>query len=889
MSELEFYKQNGYYIKRGLFSMNICENIISDLNEIKTDMMIPHTNIQFGYGNVVNHPLAMNVINNDYVKFFCEKIYGKQYFYNSLYVHNKHKWVGPDVEWHQEVFNIKTFHPTNNTYTLDEIKNNFMQVYVALEDQNIENGGMRIIPYQDSILEHYDTTNTHLNHKRAIKPEELDQIYSKYGIINLDLKAGDVMFFNHLIPHSSSSNNSPFDRKAMVFLTYKNNEDFDENIRIKEKNYRKTFAIDYLKKSLNSKSNKAMYECGKESKIIKTKTWSSIFEELPWYDNNEFENKFSIESLLAANGHSVSKQGKYTLEKWKKTIDNIKYGINYNETNNYKILEVGCGSGALLKFFENEKNELYGIEPSRAYYKIIENAIPNGNFKLGDALKLIDYHDNAFDIIICYSTSQYFPDITYMKNFIALCYQKLKIGGKLFIGDILDDDLKKEYTEYRINQIGKKKYNEKYQDTGLSHFYISKKELQNITSQFYLPKFELAEKRGNEPIHYRYNVYYEKFNTRINNLLTDENTMEYLYTLKDFPVSLSCVPVDLNHNKTLDMIFEICKKTGIIQIKNAPALNDIYISPHNSSYGKVWYNLFEMFAQILFKYINKPVNILEIGGGALLLASKILKNNHINKYCVYEKNLTLKHSNDNRINIVDEYFTTNTEINEHYDFYIHSHVLEHVWNPKEFIESIGYNISTNSYHCFIVPHLKDTFSKKYTNALDFEHNFFIIEDYIDIILHNNNFEIIEKSFYLDHSIIYITKKIETNDLILKSFPNLYAENKIIAMDFYNYHNNLIKKLNEQIDKFKGDIYLFGGTGFSIYLIVFGLKTDRIVFILDNDTEKENKKVYGTNFVVKNPKIIKDKPNVAVIVKAASYQQEIEKQLYQLNNKVLILK
>ena len=91
--------------------------------------------------------------------------------------------------------------------------------------------------------------------------------------------------------------------------------------------------------------------------------------------------------------------------------------------------------------------------------------------------------------------------------------------------------------------------------------------------------------------------------------MTDENTMEYLYTLKDFPVSLSCVPVDLNHNKTLDMIFEICKKTGIIQIKNAPALNDIYISPHNSSYGKVWYNLFEMFAQILFKYIISFIKI----------------------------------------------------------------------------------------------------------------------------------------------------------------------------------------------------------------------------------------------------------------------------------------
>ena len=234
-------------------------------------MKIPHTNIQFGYGNIINTDIASIITNNIFIKDFCDHIYGPEYYYNSLYVHNKHKWVGPDVEWHQEVFNMKIFHPTNNKYTLDEIKNNFMQVYVALEDQNLENGGMKIIPYQESILDHYDTTNTHLNHKRVIKPEELDKIYNKYGIINLDLKAGDVMFFNHLIPHSSSSNNGPFNRKAMVFLTYKNNEEFDENIRIKEKNYRKTFAIDYLKKTLESKLNKPMYECGKEIKRVVNK------------------------------------------------------------------------------------------------------------------------------------------------------------------------------------------------------------------------------------------------------------------------------------------------------------------------------------------------------------------------------------------------------------------------------------------------------------------------------------------------------------------------------------------------------------------------------------------------------------------------------------------
>ena len=248
MSDIEIYKKNGYYIKKNLLSKTICNDIILQLNEIKTDMKIPHTNIQFGYGNVINHPLASIITDNIFIKNFCNKLYGDKYYYNSVYVHNKHRWVGPDVEWHQEVFNIKTFHPTNNNYTIDDIKNNFMQVYVALEDQNIYNGGMKIIPYHKSILPHYDTTNTHLNHKRAIIPEELDKIYKTHGIINLDLKAGDVVFFNHLIPHSSPSNNSPFDRKAMVFLTYKNNDDFDESIRIKEKEYRKSFAFKLFKK-----------------------------------------------------------------------------------------------------------------------------------------------------------------------------------------------------------------------------------------------------------------------------------------------------------------------------------------------------------------------------------------------------------------------------------------------------------------------------------------------------------------------------------------------------------------------------------------------------------------------------------------------------------------
>jgi len=263
---LSNYRENGYYIARQIIDKSICNQIILELDKIKTDMNIPFTNIQFGYGNIINNELSNYITDNKFIKTFLHKFYEGEYYYNSLYVHNKHRWVGPDVEWHQEVFNIKTFHPTNNELSMDYILNSYMQVYIPLQKQNLENGCVKIIPkgHKLGILKSYDTLNTHLNHKRAILPEELDRAYAEYGIINLDLNPGDAVFFNHLIPHSSSSNNGPYDRKAMVFLTYKNIENLDENKRSKEKEFRKNFAIKSLENKLNKLKMNCLYDCKKQ-------------------------------------------------------------------------------------------------------------------------------------------------------------------------------------------------------------------------------------------------------------------------------------------------------------------------------------------------------------------------------------------------------------------------------------------------------------------------------------------------------------------------------------------------------------------------------------------------------------------------------------------------
>jgi hypothetical protein len=89
---------------------------------------------------------------------------------------------------------------------------------------------------------------------------------------------------------------------------------------------------------------------------------------------------------------------------------------------------------------------------------------------------------------------------------------------------------------------------------------------------------------------------------------------------------------------------------------------------------------------------------------------------------------------------------------------------------------------------------------------------------------------------------------------------------------------MIKELNDQIEKSAKPVYLFGAHIFSQTLIQFGLKTDKIVSILDNSPMKQGKRLYGTRFTIESPKILKDKGPVNLILKAGGYNAEIKKDI-----------
>ncbi|MBA3038079.1 MAG: hypothetical protein FP814_16515 [Desulfobacterium sp.] len=165
----------------------------------------------------------------------------------------------------------------------------------------------------------------------------------------------------------------------------------------------------------------------------------------------------------------------------------------------------------------------------------------------------------------------------------------------------------------------------------------------------------------------------------------------------------------------------------------------------------------------------------------------------------------------------------------------------------------------------------------YTNCINFEHTVFLTEMFVDYLLAKNGFSIIEKQYYHDnHSIFYATRK--TGNKYLRYTPMAYAANRGIYEQFISNHLDEIDEINRHMDCHDSPVYLFGGHVFSQYLICFGLDESKIECILDNDINKQGKRLYGTSLMVQSPKILKDVKKAAVILRAGVYNEEVKEDI-----------
>jgi hypothetical protein len=318
------------------------------------------------------------------------------------------------------------------------------------------------------------------------------------------------------------------------------------------------------------------------------------------------------------------------------------------------------------------------------------------------------------------------------------------------------------------------------------------------------------------------------------------------------------------------MAWSICSSCGLIQLAQLLPLGLLYPVAHGSGVvGGTWRQHHAAFARFLEQF--QPTSVLEIGGSHGLLSVEYHRIADIPWHIVEPNPMPVP---DCRATFTKGFFGADSRFEHGFDMVVHSHVFEHIYHPRAFLADLRTHLAAGTTLCFTLPNMQVMLERNYSNCLNFEHTLFLTEPYIEYMLAAYGFELLRKEYFLeDHSIFYAAQKFD--DIRAAVLPQgLYSKNRKTFTDYAAYYRRLVQELNVAISQCPGEVYLFGGHVFSQALLAFGLETQGIVGILDNDPEKRGKRLCGTDLFVESPVVLSRKVHPVVILKAGAYSAEI---------------
>lgn len=354
-------------------------------------------------------------------------------------------------------------------------------------------------------------------------------------------------------------------------------------------------------------------------------------------------------------------------------------------------------------------------------------------------------------------------------------------------------------------------------------------------------------------------------------VICNASRLKPAHTFELFPVYMGVSDNDIiAHDICKDMVWIICEECGCIQLKGLVELSILYHKGHNSACGKTWDNHHKEFSEFVIKHCGS--NVLEIGGGNLKLANLVTDKIDDLNFIVLDSNC----EEPGKRNIItkSEFFDYENYETEHsIDTIVHSHVLEHFYEPLRAMQKFAEILNAGEKMIMSVPLLDAMIDNNFTNSLNFEHTYMLSEKLLNYMVESNGFKIVDKKLFNLYNIFIVCERVlEAPSLV---FENLYAKNLGLFNKFIKFHKNFVNKINEINND---DLYIFGGHIFTQYLFKFGLNKDKFLCVLDNDPNKIDKRLYGTDLYVRSPKILSTVKEPVIVLRAAQFSEEIKEDI-----------
>ena len=274
---------------------------------------------------------------------------------------------------------------------------------------------------------------------------------------------------------------------------------------------------------------------------------------------------------------------------------------------------------------------------------------------------------------------------------------------------------------------------------------------------------------------------------------------------------------------------------------------------------------------------EKPGTILEIGGGtgALEKVYNSITGDKVDEWIIIDPEPNPIETN---AKFIRGFFPNALPKGIKFDLLVHSHVWEHAYSPRDFLSTIVKILPIGGKMIFSVPNLRYLLEEAVTSILNFEHTVYLSDYYVDYLLSEFGFEIEEKKFFENHSVMYSTIKTGIQKRYVDKLSGLYELNKSLFKQYVDRHESRMRLLNSKITGLSEKCYLFGGHITTQFYLAFGLDASNIRGVLDNDKFKHGRRVGGTKWVVQSPLLLRDLACPEVILPSSPYTEEIKKQI-----------
>lgn len=360
---------------------------------------------------------------------------------------------------------------------------------------------------------------------------------------------------------------------------------------------------------------------------------------------------------------------------------------------------------------------------------------------------------------------------------------------------------------------------------------------------------------------------------RTNCTLCNNDDIYHYYKVDSYPLLTIATNNTLESDIFITLNFGICKRCKCVQLLNLVDPNLLYSYPNKSHLTNLWNEHHVSFTNFIKNIIDiKNESICEIGG-----ANNNLYNffKGIKKYTVldiYEpsvKNPDINYIQGNCESYID-YIESSL---------ILSHTFEHLFNPIVFLNSL---YKTNIKHIFIsVPNMKTYLTDKLSiNIVFAEHTFYFEKEDLIYLFRRIGYEIGSSVDFKGHSIFLHFFKTEMCEQ-----PIMIHDKSIAAEKLLNLHNNKMRLFS--IVEITRPTYIMPSHYIGQCLYYYIKNKENVLGFLDNDTNKHNKRLYGTHLVTYPVEHIRTKKSVDVILVKSPYYDEMYSQLVLYNTNVSI--